>query len=119
MVGPEAQFLQCFFLFADDTKIVSVVHNKMQLEKEIENFIIWSRDNRLNFNFEKFKNGQFSLLKNQKIKKTTLQRLGRIFFRKFIMGLSFLSFGALKADQKLAYLKRSIPSETELSVKGN
>ena len=53
------------FLYADDTKIVSTVVDKIQLEKDIENAIVWSKENRLNFNFDKFKNVQFSLRKNQ------------------------------------------------------
>ena len=52
-------------LYADDTKIVSTVDNKMQLEKDIENAIVWIKENRLNFNFEKFKNVLFSLRKNR------------------------------------------------------
>ena len=53
------------YLYADDTKIVSTVDNRIQLEKDIENAIVWSKENRLNFHFDKFKNVQFSLRKNQ------------------------------------------------------
>ena len=53
------------YLYADDTKIVSTVDNRIQLEKDIENAIVWSKENRLNFNFDKFKNVQFLLRKNQ------------------------------------------------------
>ena len=32
---------------------------------DIENAIVWSKENRLNFNFDKFKNVQFSKRKNE------------------------------------------------------
>ena len=61
---PEIIVNECY-LYADDTKIVSTVDNRIELEKDIENAIVWSKENRLNFNFDKFKNLQFSLRKNQ------------------------------------------------------
>ena len=61
---PEVIVNECY-LFADDTKIVSTVDNRIQLEKDTENAIVWSKENRLNFNFDKFKNVQFSLRKYQ------------------------------------------------------
>ena len=126
---PEIIVNECF-LYADDTKIVSTVDNKMQLEKDIENAIVWSKENRLNFNFDKFKNVQFSLRKNQNKQILRLpshrnipqeihfKDLG-IYFSENLSWDYHLSFVLRKANQKLAYLKRSIPSETKLSVKCN
>ena len=54
-----------FYSYADDTKIVSTVDNKIRLEEDILNATVWSKENRLNFNFDKFKNVHFSLRKNQ------------------------------------------------------
>ena len=53
------------YLYADDKKIVRIADNKIQLEKDIENAIVWSKENRLNFNFSKFRNVQISLRKNR------------------------------------------------------
>ena len=126
---PEIIVNECF-LYADDTKIVSTVDNKMQLEKDIENAIVWSKENRLNVNFDKFKNVQFSLRKNQNKQILRLpshrnipqeihfKDLG-IYFSENLSWDYHLSFVLRKAYQKLAYLKRSIPSETKLSVKCN
>ena len=61
---PEIIVNECY-LYADDTKIISAKDNKMQLEKDIENPIVWSKENRLKFNFDKFKNVQFSLRNSQ------------------------------------------------------
>ena len=61
---PEIIINECY-LYADDTKIFSTVDNKTQLGKDCENAIVWSKENWLNFNFNKFKNVQFSLRKNQ------------------------------------------------------
>ena len=82
----------------------------------------------MNFNFDKFKN--LSLRKNQ-IKyilrlptngtisqKTHFKDLG-IYFSENLSWDHHLSFVLQKANQKLAYLKRIIPSETKLSVKCN
>ena len=52
-------------IFTRMTKIVSTVDNRIQLEKDIENAIVWSKENRLNFIFDKFKSVKFSLRKNQ------------------------------------------------------
>ena len=41
-------------LYADDTKTISTVDNKKQMEKDIEKAIVWSMENRLNFNFDEF-----------------------------------------------------------------
>ena len=102
----------------------------MQLEKDIENAIVWSKENRLNFNFDKFKNVQFSLRKNQNKQILRLpshrnipqeihfKDLG-IYFPENLSWDYHLSFVLRKANQKLAYLKRSIPSETKLSIKCN
>ena len=126
---PEIIVNECF-LYADDTKIVSTVDNKMQLEKDIESAIVWSKENRLNFNFDKFKNVKFSLRKNQNKQILRLpshrdipqeihfKDLG-IYFSENLSWDYHLSFVLRKANQKLAYLKRSIPSETKLSVKCN
>ena len=38
---------------------------KIQLEKDIENAFVWSKENRLTFNFDNLKNVHFSLRKNQ------------------------------------------------------
>ena len=133
-MGPAGQFLVFLFsvyindlkeiiisecyLYADDTKIVSTVDNKIQLEKDIENAIVCSKENRLNFNFDKFKNVQFSLRKNQKqanfassqqwnhLTGNTYQRLGHIFFRKFIMGSS-LKFFSTKSKSEACLSKEN------------
>ena len=61
---PEKIVNECY-LYADDTKIVSTVDNKMKLERVIENAFVGSKENQLNFNYDKFKNVQFSLRRNQ------------------------------------------------------
>ena len=116
------------YLYADDTKIVSTVDNRIQLEKYIENAIVWSKENWLNFNFDKFKNVQFSLQKKSKqaifassqqwshLTGNTLQRLG-IYFSENLSWDHHLSSVLQKTNQKLAYLKKTIPSETKLSIK--
>ena len=121
---PEIIVNECY-LYADDTKIVSTVDNRLQLEKDIENAIVWSKQNRLNFNFEKFKNVQFSLRKNQNkqilplptngaiSQKTHFKELG-IYFSENLSWDHHLRFVLQKANQKLAYLKRTIPSETRI-----
>ena len=118
------------YLYADDTKIVSTVDNKIQLEKDIEKAIVWSKQNRLNFNFDKFKNVHFSLRKIQNkqflrlpsngtiSQETYFKDLG-IYFSENLSWDHHLSFVLQKANQKLAYLKRTIPSETKFSVKCN
>ena len=138
-------FLQCFsvyindlpeiivnecYLYADDTKIVSTVDNRIQLEKDIENAFVWSKENWLNFNFDKFKNVHFSLRKNQNkqilrlpsneaiSQETHFKDLG-IYFSEILSWDHHISFVLQKANQKLAYLKRTIPNETKLSVKCN
>ena len=116
--------------YADDTKIVSTVDNKIQLEKDIENAIVWSKENRLKFNFDKIKNVQFSLRKNQNkqilrlpcngtISQETHLKDFSIFFSEILSWDHHTSFFLQKANQKRAYLKRTIPSETKLSVKCN
>ena len=85
-------------------KNVSTVDNKMLLEKNIENAIVGSKENRINFNYDKFKYVQFSLRRNQ---------------NKQFLSLPSNGFFLIKANQKLAYLNRSIPSEMKLSVKCN
>ena len=135
------RFLQCFFsfyindlpeiavnecyLYADDTKIVRTVDKRIQLEKDIENAIVWSKNNRLNFNFDKFKNVQFSLRKNQNkqilrfpsngaiSQETHFKQLG-IYFSENLSRDHHLSFVLQKENQKLAYLKRTIPSEKKI-----
>ena len=126
---PEIIVNECY-LYADDTKIVSTVDNKIQMEKNIENAIVWSKENRLNFNFNKFKNMQFSLHKNQNKQFLRLFSNGTIlqgkqfkdlgiFFQIILSCDHHLGFVLQKPNQKLAYLKRTIPSETKLSVKCN
>ena len=116
------------YLYADDTKIVSTVANKMQLEKDIENAIVWSKENRLNFNYDKFKSVKFSLGRNQNKQTLRLPSNGTIsqeiqfkdlgiYYTENLSWDYYLRFFLLKANQKLAYLKRSIPSETKLSDK--
>ena len=126
---PEIIVNDCY-LYADDKKIVITVDNKIQLEKDIENAIVWSKENRLNFNFDKLKNVQFSLRKNQNkqilrlpsngviSQETHFEDLG-IYFPKNLSWDHHLSFVERKANQKLAHLKRTIPNETKLSVKCN
>ena len=126
---PKIIFNECY-LYADDTKIVSTADNRIQLEKDIENAIVWSKENQLNFNFDKFKNMQFSLRKNQNkqilhlpsnetiTQETQFKDLGK-YFSENLSWDHHLSFVLQKANQKLAYLKRTIPSETKLSVKCN
>ena len=118
------------YLYADDANTVSTVDNKIQLEKDIENAIARSKENRLNFNFDKFKNVQFSLRKNQIKQILSLPSNGNISQEKHFKELGIyvsenlswdhhLSFVLQKANQKLVYLKRTIPSETKLSLKCN
>ena len=124
---PEIIVNECY-LYADDTKIVSTVDNKMQLEKDIENAIVWSKENRLNFNFEKLKTCNFPYVKIKTSNFCVLPAMEPS-HRKDISKTwacfsenlwdYHLSFVLLKANQKLAYLKRSIPIETKLSVKCN
>ena len=114
---PEIIVNECY-LYADDTKIVSTVDNGIQLEKDIENAIVWSKENRLNFNFDKFKNVQFSLRKNQNeqilrlpsneaiSQETHLKDLG-IYFSENLSWDHHLNFVLQKANQKLAYLKEN------------
>ena len=48
------------YLYSDETKTISTVDNKMQMEKDIEKAIVWGMENWLNFNFDKFwSNTQF------------------------------------------------------------
>ena len=126
---PEIIVNECS-LYADDTKIVSTVDNSIQLEKDIENAIVGSKENQLNFKFDKFKNVQFSLRKNQIKQILRLPSNGAISLETHFkdMGIYFsenlswdhhLSFVLQKANHKLAYLKRTIPNETKLSVKCN
>ena len=126
---PEIIVNECY-LYADDTKIVTTVDNKIQLEKDIGKTIVWSKENPFNFNFDKFKNVQFSLPKNQNkqilrlpsneaiSQETHFKDLG-IYVPENLSWDHHLSFVLQKANQKLAYLKRTIPSETKLSVKCN
>ena len=98
-----------------------------EIQKLIRN---WSKENRLNFNFDKFKNVPFSLRKNQNqqilrlpsngtiSQETNFKVLG-IYFSENLSWDRHLSFVLQKANQKLAYIKRTIPSETKLSVKCN
>ena len=57
------------YLYSDDTKIISTLDNKMQLEKNIVwsvivwSAIVWSMENWLNFFFNKFKKVKDSLQK--------------------------------------------------------
>ena len=125
---PDIIVNECY-LYADDTKIVSNVDNRLQLEKDIENAIVWSKKNWLYFNFDKFKNMQFSLRKSQNkqilrlpsngdiSQETHFKDLG-IYFSENLSWDHHLIFVLPKANQKLAYLKR-ISSETKFSVKCN
>ena len=126
---PEIIVNECY-VYADDTKIVSTVDNKIQLEKYFENAIFRSKEKWLNFSFGKFKNVQFPLRKNQNKQILGLPSNGAIsqethfkdfgiYFSENLSWDHHLSFVAQKANQKLAYLKRTIPSETKLSVKCN
>ena len=51
--------------YADKKEIIRAVDYKRQLEKNKEIFILWSKDDRLNFNFCSFKNVQFALPKQE------------------------------------------------------
>ena len=48
---PEIIANECY-LYADDTKIVSTVDNRKQLEKDIENAIVWSNGESVKFRFQ-------------------------------------------------------------------
>ena len=100
------------------------------MEKDIENAIVWSKENLLNFNLDKFKNVHFSLRKNYNkqilrlssdgtiSQETHFKDLG-IYVSENLSGDHHLTFVLQKANQKLGYLKRTIPSEIKLSVKCN
>ena len=120
---------ECYF-YEDDSKIFSNVNNKKQLENYIENAIVWSKENWLNFNFDKFKSMEFSLRRDQNRQILRLPSNGNISQETYFkdLGIYFsenlswdhhISFVLQKGNQKLAYLKRTIPSETKLSVKCN
>ena len=112
---PEIFVKECC-LYADDTKIVSTVDNKIQLKKDTENAIVWRKENRFNFNFDKFKKKQPSLRKNQNkqifsngtfFTGKTLKIPGHIIFRKFIMGLS-LQFCSTKSKSEACLSNENI-----------
>ena len=94
------------------------------MEKDVENAMVSSKENRLNFNFDYFKNVQFSLRKNQNMQilrypssgtisqETNFKVLGA-FFSKNLSWDHHLTF-VLQKNQKLVYLKRTIPSENKI-----
>ena len=127
---PELIVNECY-LYANDTKIINTVDNKILLRKDNENATVWSKENCLNFNFDKVKNMQFSLqnIRNKNIKfydfpqmetsnKEDTSKTWAYIFQKIYCGI-ITWFFLLKSNQKLAYLKRSIPCETQMSKKFN
>ena len=71
-----------------------------------------------NFDYEKMQKNFWVFYSIEPSHKKTFQRPWDIFFRNFIVGL-LLKYCSTACNQKLAYLKTSIPSEAEISTKCN